>query len=205
MNTKKARALAGTLILIAAVTGCGGSDAEAEAWFDENCEPLVGDVRETFTQGAPSGDVVGEAIAQGPITPPADLDDSPQSIGLYTYDELSETMTQEAELATGDLFCLEPSIGDADRRETIDAPNIEGEITVEGYNADFTMLRSPEYPEGIWVGIHNSDIPTGFTREEDMATECALGWWPALDVVDFENAGSTETDLAAGIAGFEDC
>lgn len=204
MNTKKAPALAGTLILIAAVSGCGGG-ADAEAWFSENCEPLVADVRETFTQGAPAGDVVGQAFIQGPLTPPADLDESPQSIGLYTYDELSGTMTQEGEVASGDLFCMEQSIDDEDRGETVDAPNIEGEITVEGYNADFTMLRSPDYPEGIWVGIHSSEIPKGIAQEDEMTTECALGWWPATDVADFQNAAAADTELGSGVEGSENC
>lgn len=207
MNTKKAPALAGSLILIAAVSGCGGGGggADAEAWFSENCEPLVADVRETFTQGAPAGDVVGQAFIQGPITPPADLDESPQRIGLYSYDELSETMTQEGEVAADDLFCMEPSIDDEGRGETIDAPNIEGEITVEGYNADFTMLRSPDYPEGVWVGIHSADIPKGVAQEDEMATECALQWWPAVDVVDFQDAAAAGTDIASGVVGPEDC
>jgi len=103
-------------------------------------------------------------MTQGPITPPAGIDDSQYaSIGLYTYDELSGSMELEREVTADDIFCLEPELKDADRRLTVDTREyqVEGDLHGDVYEADFTMLRSEEYPDGMWIGLPASDLPAG--------------------------------------------
>src|SRR5699024_11064405 len=80
------------------LTACGGQ-AQDNAWFEENCPVQISDVREHFEQGGPTGKVVTTAMTQGPMNPPAGLDDSQHArIGLYTNDEPSGSMELEREI-----------------------------------------------------------------------------------------------------------
>jgi len=188
------------------LTACGGQ-AQDNAWFEENCPVQISDVREHFEQGGPTGKVVTTAMTQGPMNPPAGLDDSQHArIGLYTNDEPSGSMELEREINADDMFCLELGIKDAERRLTVDTRQheIEGDLHGDVYEADFTLLRSPEYPEGIWVGLPASDLPRGIEITENMPERCELQWWPTEDI-DYGNAAKAPQDIAGLISTQEDC
>lgn len=188
------------------LTACGGQ-AQDNAWFEENCPVQISDVREHFEHGSPTGEVITTAMTQGPINPPAGLDDSQHArIGLYTHDELSGAMELEREINAGDTFCLELGIKDAERRLTVDtrANEIEGDLHGDVYEADFTLLRSPEYPEGIWAGLPASELPRGIEGTENMTEPCELEWWPP-EAIDYGSAAKAEQDIAGIITREEDC
>lgn len=194
--------IAATMLL----TACG-DQAQDNAWFEENCPVQISDVREHFEQGSPTGEVITTAMTQGPINPPAGLDDSQHArIGLYTHDELSGAMELEREISADDTFCLEPGIKDAERRLTVDtrANEIEGDLHGDVYEADFTLLRSPEYPEGIWAGLPASDLPRGIEVTGNMPEQCNLQWWPMKEI-DYDNAAKATQDVAGLITTQEDC
>src|SRR5699024_3417014 len=158
--------------------------------FEENCPVQISDVREHFEQGSPTGEVVATAMTQGPINPPSGLNDSQYArIGLYTHDELSGAMELEREINADDMFCLELGITDAERQLTVDTRQHEIESDLHGdvYEADFTLLRSPEYPEGIWACLPASDLPRGIEVTGNMPEQCELQWWPA-EAIDYESA-----------------
>src|SRR5699024_3917626 len=145
------------------LTACG-SQGQDIAWFEENCAVQVADVRESYANGKPTGEVISQAMTHGPIKPPAGLEDSQYTrIGLYAYDELSGAMELKREVNADDIFCLGPELKDAERRLTIDTREnqVEGDLHGDVYEADFTLLRSEEYPEGIWMGLPASDLPAG--------------------------------------------
>lgn len=168
--------IAATMLL----TACGGQ-AQDNAWFKENCPVQISDIREHFEHGSPTGEVITTAMTQGPINPPAGLDDSQHArIGLYTHDELSGAMELEREISANDTFCLELGIKDAERRLTVDtrANEIEGDLHGDVHEADFTLLRSPKYPKGIWSA---SDLPRGIEITQDLPAQCSLQWWSTGD------------------------
>lgn len=188
------------------LTACGGQGQDT-AWFEENCAVQVADVRESFENGKPTGEVISKAMTQGPIKPPAGIEDSQYTrIGLYTHDELSGAMELDREINADDTFCLESELKDADRRLTIDTreSQIEGDLHGDVYEADFTLLRSPEYPEGIWAGLPASDLPAGIEITNPMPEQCELQWW-AMEDVDFNNAVEAGQDIAGTIIRSEDC
>lgn len=188
------------------LTACGGQGQD-DAWYEENCEVRVADVREKFEHGEPTGEVIGRAMTQGPIKPPAALDDSAhERFGLYISDELSGAMELQREVSASDVFCLEPGIADPDRRVSIDTRehDIEGDLHGDVYEADFTLLRSEEYPEGIWVGIPISALPSGIEITEDMPEQCNLQWWPAGGI-DYDSTTEAEGDIAGTINKQENC
>jgi len=188
------------------LTACG-SQGQDTAWFEENCAVQVADVRESFENGKPAGEVISQAMTQGPIKPPAALDESQYTrIGLYTHDELSGAMELEREVSTDDVFCLEPELKDADRRLTIDTREnqVEGDLHGDVYEADFTLLRSAEYPEGIWAGLPASELPAGIEITESMPEQCPLQWWAAVGT-DYSDAIDAKQDIAGTIASQENC
>lgn len=204
---KNATALSGITLICLTATACGGGDVDT-AWFDDNCPTEVSDVHESVDQGQPSGDVIGQAVSQGPIHPPSDLESSEyQSIGLYTYDELSGAMELEREVTSEDAFCLEPDIGSSERSETVDTreAEVEGDLHGDVYEVDFTMLHSPEYPEGIWVGLHRSDLPDAIEITDDMPEECALEWWAATEEIDVDAVGDGEPIAGHALTRADDC
>lgn len=182
---KKTSALTALLILVAATaTACsaggegGISNKEAKAWFSENCPLQTADVKETVVQGKPGGKTVGTAIVQGPIKPPAALSDSSQTIGLYTQDKLSGELQEHSELSVSDVFCMDPRLqNDPSRR-----------ITNPATQQSYTFLRSPKFPEGIWVGQDSSDLPRGFFVEATSVQTCEKEWWLATDLVNIDEA-----------------
>ena len=204
---KKAAALSAVSLLALTATACGGGGFDS-TWFDENCSTEISDVHETINQGQPAGAVIGEAMTQGPIHPPANLSDSEHArIGLYHYDELSGAMELEREVTSDDVFCLEPEIHDPERRQTIDtrAAEVEGDLHGDVYEADFTMVRSPEFPDGIWMGLHSSGLPRGIHVTEDMPEECALEWWAVTDEIDLNATGQGGSLGANALTRAEDC
>jgi len=194
-------------VVVAAILSACSSEGQADsAWYEKNCDVEVSDVREKFEQGEPTGEVIGEAMTQGPITPPAGLNDSEHAqIGLYTYDELADAMELEREVEPDDTFCLEPAIRDKDNRMSLDPSRsvIEGNLHDEGYEeVDFTKLRSEEYPEGIWVGLGIDQLPQSIEVSDNMPEQCDLQWWSAKGL-DFTTAKKGEDTTSAVIRADE--
>lgn len=188
------------------LTACG-SQGQDIAWFEENCAVQVADVRESFANGKPTGEVISQAMTHGPIKPPAGLEDSQYTrIGLYTYDELSGAMELKREVNADDIFCLEPELKDAERRLTIDTREnqVEGDLHGDVYEADFTLLRSEEYPEGIWMGLPASDLPAGIEVTESMPEQCELQWWVTKEV-DWTGAKKSSKDISGSIIKSAEC
>lgn len=190
---KKTPALAATLILIAATaTACGAnttsgtSDAKAKTWFTENCPTQTTNIRESIVQGKPGGATLGTAIIQGPINPPAALDESTKKIGLYTQDKLTGQMNEQTQLKSTDTLCLDPQT----RKDTTKR------ITNPETQQNYTYMRSPEYSEGIWVGVDMSELPEGFSVDEKLTEKCDLSWWPAMGITNFEGVGKSDAEIA---------
>lgn len=204
---KKPIAVTGITGLALFATACGEGGVDT-GWFDENCATEVSDIHDAVEQGHPQGDALGEAVTQGPIHPPADLDNSEyEHIGLYAQDDLSGAMELEREVSSEDVFCLEPEIRDAERSQTIDTRDseVEGDLHGDVYRVDFTRVRSPEYPDGIWIGLHRSDLPQAIEPEEDMPQECAREWWVAAEEIDLNAAGQGEPVGSHAVTRAEDC
>lgn len=187
MNSTKP-ALITTIIAATAfsLASCGSEPTgpDNQAWFDENCPTTTAEVHDV-DKGEMVGDSLGQAIIQGPLKPPSNVEDDAEAIGLYSYNESSEKMTEEGQVAEGDRFCLEPAIDDSDNSESVDIGNIESDLHAneDEYTVDFTKLRSPKYPDGIWIDRHTSDLPTAISTN-DAANECELNWWTAPDLID---------------------
>lgn len=204
---KRTLTTAGIAVLGLTLSACA-SEGQDNAWYEENCAAEVSDVREQFEQGQPTGDVIGTAMTQGPIKPPAGLEESEHAkIGLYTYDELSDTMELEREIDSDDTFCLEQSIREQDQRLALDPSRstVEGDLHDEGYEeVDFTQLRSADYPEGIWVGLDIDQLPQSLEITDNMPEQCELQWWSA-DGVDFTTAAKGEDKTGSTLVRAEDC
>lgn len=202
---KKNTALSGVLLITLTATACGGGGIDT-AWFEENCPTALSDVHENLDQDEPSGEVIGQAMTQGAITPPADLDSSEYArIGLYSQDDLSGAMTLEEEISSEDAFCLEPAIGQGDNHQRVDTreAEIEGDLHGDVYEVNFTLVRSPDYPEGIWMGLDQSGLPKAIEITEPMPEECALEWWAADETL--EDAGEGEPVANFVVETAEDC
>lgn len=190
---RKTTALTALFILVAATaTACspgsegGVSKADAKTWFADNCPTQTADVRKTVVQGKPGGETVGTAIVQGPIKPPAALGDSTQVIGLYTQDKLSGELQEHGELSESDTFCMDPELkNDPSRR-----------ITNPATQQSYTFLRSPKFPEGIWVGQDSSELPRGFLVEGTSVEKCEKEWWLAPELVNIDQAKPASFELA---------
>lgn len=195
---KKKPVIAAALFLIASTaTACAANDNSDQEWFAENCATQTADIRESIVQGKPGGAVVGTAIVQGPIKPPSGLDESTQKIGLYTYDKASAQMIQEGEIKSADPYCLEPITDkNADLRMSLPQSQVEGDLQKDQNEADFTMLRSPKYPEGIWVGLHISNLPKGFSVDDKLEDQCPLSWWPSTDISPVGDAIKIDSEVA---------
>lgn len=183
-------ALAVTITTVAAFSlascGSGPSGPDNEAWFKDNCPTQTADVRDV-DKGEFVGDPLGKAIVQGPLKPPTNVEEDTEAVGLYTYNETSEQMTEEGQVAAGDRFCLEPAIDEADNSESVDIGNVDSDFHSSGdeNTVDFTKLRSPKYPDGIWIDRHTSDLPTAISADE-AGNECELNWWTSSDLLDPE-------------------
>lgn len=213
------------LLAALALTACGDdpeTTEEPEAaepdhteWFTENCPAEVNNIREDYdTTGddmIPEGDVVGEAMLQGAIRPPAALDNSTEEIGLYTYDELSEEMVLETTATSDDLFCFDQGIATErdDRQIRVDSHQITGEAHDEDSDQSFTELRSPDYPDGIWVPINFTSMSEsrggGFEVSEEWG-ECSLEWSPATDITPVDDAPEAEREVVGtSVISPDDC
>lgn len=197
MKTMKAAALAGVLVLTATTAACGSDSGQA--WFEDNCQAQTADVYKKVdpATGELSGDVTGKAMTQGAIHPPAGLTESTARIGLFSYDENSEKMVQEGELESSDLVCFEQSLGNQDREKKVDRADIEGELNQDEWTTQFTKVRSPDYPEGIWVAHDfgmSSYLGAGFDVDGDWG-ECAKEWAPATDITPFDAAGDGDKGI----------
>lgn len=191
--------------LLLATTSCS-SGADEQAWFEDNCSTKTAKVTAVNDQGQTTEETSGEAAVQGPINPPAGLDDSSARIGMYTYDELDESMTYEEDVTSDSVFCMEPSVEDEERSKTIEAANISGDLHEDLARGDFTKLRSPEHPDGIWLNLHRSDIPEGISLSEDSTEQCGESWWLDTDRADLDNAeAADETISSHNVESLDDC
>lgn len=207
---KKPATITGVMLLGYTATACGGNDADAQNWFAENCPAQISHVTEADDPDAEAlgeneGQTVEQAVSQGAVRPPQDIDDSTLRIGLYEYDELSETMTQEGEVSADDVFCFEQSL--IDRRMTFRGNEIEGDID-HPQDVWFMEMRSPEHPEGIWVSERFS-LGQGSIGGWDTAhdwSECTSEWVPATDITPLDEAGDGDSELSsATVSQADDC
>lgn len=177
-----------TIIISAAafsLASCGSDPGpDDKAWFNDNCPTQTADVRDV-DKGEFVGDSLGKAIVQGPMKPPANVEDDSEAVGLYTLNEASGKMTEEGQVATGDVFCMEPATDESSNSESVDIGDIDGSLHAEAdeYTVDFTKLRSPKYPDGIWIDRHTSDLPTAIDVD-DAPNQCELNWWTSSDFLD---------------------
>lgn len=204
---KKTLTIAG-LAAIGLSLGACSSGGQDNAWYEENCAVEISEVRDQFEHGKPTGNVIGTAMTQGPVQPPSGLDENPSlKIGLYTYDELADAMQLEREVNSDDTFCMEPEIRDPDRSKTLEPSrsDIEGDLhNSEEYEVDFTLIRSAEYPEGIWIGTGKDGLPQSVEISENMPEECVNQWWSASGL-DFKGAAKAEDTTGSTLNRAEDC
>lgn len=194
---KRPIATAAAIILAATgLTAC--STSNDSKWYAENCT----------TQTATIQERPGEhAITAGPLAAPAALENSNQKIGYFTYDELNDGMKQEAPLEAGDTICLDQTIdSDNTRQKTIDTPKIEGEINQAQYDTiDFSFVRSPKYPEGIWINQYSGDISGGYAVSDLSDEKCDNQWWPSITTEEAGAANSTGEVMQYNLARQEKC
>jgi hypothetical protein len=204
---KKSVTMAGIAAIGLALGACssGGQD---NAWYEENCAVEISDVRDKFEHGEPTGNIIGTAMTQGPVHAPSGIDENPNlKIGLYTYDELADAMQLEREVNSDDTFCMELEIRDSDRNKTLEPSHstIEGDLhNPDEYEVDFTLIRSAEYPEGIWIGTGKDGLPQSIEISENMPEECVNQWWSANDL-DFNAAAKAEDTTGSTLNRAEDC
>jgi len=204
---KKTLTLAGIAATGLSLGACssGGQD---NAWYEENCAVEISDVRDQFEHGKPTGNVIGTAMTQGPVQPPAGLDDNQHArVGLYTYNELADAMQLEREVTSEDTFCMEPEIRDPDRRKTLEPSRsvIEGDLhNPQDYEVDFTLVRSAEYPDGIWIGTGIDQLPQSIEITDNMPEECANQWWSA-NGLEFSGTTKAEDTTGSTLNRAEDC
>lgn len=202
-QTKRRGLSLGLVVAAVGLASCSGGGND-QAWFDENCAAQAAEIKKAEA-GQLVGDAIGEAIIQGPMVPPGGLDDSAETFGLYTYDEAAETMQEAGEVAAGDAFCMEPGMKEGDRGQTIDVGNVEGDRHADQSTVDFTMLRSPGHPDGVWVDVHSSELPEAIPAEE-AAAECQLDWWLSADLIDSEAERPTDGEIGShNVESQEDC
>lgn len=204
---KKPFTIAGIAAIGLALAACSNG-GQNNAWYEENCPVEISDVRDQFEHGKPTGNIIGTAMTQGPVQPPSVIDENPNlKIGLYTYDEPADAMQLEREVTSDDTFCMEPEIRDPDRNKTLEPSrsDIEGDLhNPDEYEVDFTLIRSAEYPEGIWIGAGKDGLPQSIEISENMPEECVNQWWSSNNI-DFEGATKVEDTTGSTLNRAENC
>ena len=144
------------------------------------------DVRDV-DKGEFVGDPLGKAIVQGPLKPPTNVEEDTEAVGLYTYNETSEQIPKRAKSQQETASASSPRLTRQTTRNPSDIGNIDSDFHSSGdeNTVDFTKLRSPKYPDGIWIDRHPSDLPTAISADE-AGNECELNWWTSSDLLDPE-------------------
>lgn len=184
---KRTLATAAALLFSATgLTACSGSDDSK--WFAENCATKTATIQER------PGEL---AIISGPLAPPAALEDSSLKLGYFTYDELNESMKQEDSLEVGDTICLDRTLeSDNTRWKSVETTKIEGEAKDETLDStDFTFVRSPKYPDGIWINQFSGDLDDSYEISDLTGEKCANQWWPTVTKEEAEAASASEIEI----------
>lgn len=188
LTTKKSVAATAGLILAASLSACGGvenaNSSKSQEWFNQNCAVQTANVIEEPEK---------KAVIQGPIAAPADLDASSLHVGYYTYDELNSSMKQVEPAKAGDTICLERETGkDGARSESIDFAKIEDDHTREQYGSeDFTFVRTPKFPDGVWINQFNGDISGAYAVDDLTSEPCGNQWWPTVSQEEADSLASS--------------
>lgn len=183
-------------------TNPAGNDADASGndvkWYAENCATQTSTIQER------PGEL---AVSAGPLAAPAALDNSNLKIGYFTYDELNDGMKQEAPLEAGDTICLDRTIrDDADRQKTVDSFKIEGDVDQAQYdNMNFSYVRSPKYPDGIWINQFFDDISRTYAVSDLSDQKCDNQWWPTATQEEARSSGSVGEVKIHHLARLEKC
>lgn len=196
------------------LSGCaagGASGPEADdggvgAWFEQHCPGQGAEVREADPETQESvGDLVGTAMVQGAIRPPSSVGSKAEVIRYLDLEESTDELVPVGEVQSGDVVCFEQGLRAPERRLGADTP-------VRGAAWDgsllFTKVRSPEYPDGVWIDWKFSGVETapGAFLVDGSGVECAGEWTAAVDMTPLDGAeGLEESIIPLNVTGAGGC